>query len=177
MRYFANRSFLMGTFDILITDENGAECFSLLNQGKIGYNYGLYDQDKRKLGNVKQHIAFSFKNRFDVDLNGREVQIVFSHRFKINGEAYCKFTGLDWRTEGDLHHHDYSVLDGNKVMARVRLTGTVEQDKRDPFKVVANEMNRSLEIECADDGDAALILAVVFAIELAEKCDGSRYSG
>lgn len=173
MRYYAKRSYLMGTFDIPVTDDQGTECFKLINQGKIGFNYSLTDKSGRKLANVKQHIGFSFKPRFDIEIENKKISAVLSHKMKINGDAYCKFTGLDWSTDGNLHHHDYQVMDGARVMARVYLKGTSVQARTDPFKAIQNELDRPLVIECGDDADEPLVLAVVFAIELAERCDNS----
>ena len=177
MRFYAERTYLMGTFDIEIKDAQGNCCYKLVNQGKVGYNYGLYDVGGNKLANVKQHIAFSFKNRFDVDMDGKKVEIVFTHKLKINGEAYCKFTGLDLSTEGDIHHHDYSLKDDSGIVARVRLIDYEKPDMSDLIGTIKNAMNTPLEIDLRDDEDTPLVLALVFAIELAEKCDGSRYSG
>lgn len=180
MRFFVSRSFLFGVTAGVIKDEQGIERFRFLNSGKVGYSFELFDMKGTKCAEVKQMISLS--NKFTVKTDVKDIIILFKHKLKINGDAYCRFKGIDWSTEGDIHHHNYSIRDGSSIVARVRLTGTEYRtdkivDMTDGLKALQNEKQRSLEIDLTDGYDDPLTLAVVMAVELAEQCDGSRYSG
>lgn len=41
MKYYAARSYIFGTYDTVVKDEQGNDCFTLTNQGKVGFNYAL----------------------------------------------------------------------------------------------------------------------------------------
>ena len=77
--------------------------------------------------------------------------------------------------KGKLHYHDYCVLDAANVVAQVRLAGTPSQ-AANLLERSLNDTKRDLEIDCNDGYEVPLTLAVIFAIELAEKTDGSRNS-
>lgn len=173
MRYYADRSYLMGTFDVAIKDELGNDRYILSNQGKVGYNYALRDSSGKKYADIKQVISFS--NKFRIQAEGREIEMSFKYPFKINPDPYCKFKGLDWSTEGDIHHHEYCVRDGSNVVARVGLAGGRDRNMNTVQRALDN-MQRDIEIECSDEYDDPLTLAVVIAIELAEHSDGTRNS-
>ena len=64
MRYYADRSYVMGTFDIKIKDEEGNDRYVFSNQGKVGYNYALCDTSGKKYADIKQVI--SFRNKFRI---------------------------------------------------------------------------------------------------------------
>lgn len=173
MRYYANRSYVLGTFDIKIKDEEGNDRYVFSNQGKVGYNYALCDTSGKKYADIKQVI--SFRNKIRIQTDTKEIEMSFKYPFKINPDPYCKFKGLNWITEGDIHHHEYCVHDESNVVARVGLTGTQDVDANAVTKAL-NNMHRDLEIECSDEYDAPLILAVVIAIELAECSAGTHSS-
>lgn len=180
MRYSFSRSFILGAPDAVVKDEQGNDCYKLVNKGKVGFNYELFDVSGKSHAIIKQVI--SFKNKFVIRTNDRDITMLFKHELKINGDAYCQFKGLDWSTDGDLHHHEYSVRAGNGVVARVRITGSDYNTGKtvsiaDGINALQNEMQRSLEIECIDENNIPLTLAIIIAIELAERSDGSRYSG
>ena len=179
MKYRAARAYLSGTYDTVIKDAMYRDCFTLTNQGKVGYNYALCDMSGKKYADVKQVISFiqmiTFNNKYRINTETKEILMHYTYPPKINGDPYCKFKGLDWSTQGDIHQHEYSVLDGANVVAQVRLTGTPTQASN-PLEKALSDRNRDLEIDCNENYDVPLTLAVVFAIELAEKTDGTRYS-
>ena len=145
MKFYASRSYLRGTYDFMIRDDKGNDYFSLTNQGKVGYNYALCDMSGKKYADVKQVISFS--NKFRINTETKEIMMYFKYHFKINSDPYCSFKGLDWSTEGDIHKHDYCVLDGANVVAQVHLTGTPSQRANLIERALENR-ERDLEIDC-----------------------------
>ncbi|MBP5493023.1 MAG: hypothetical protein J6Y08_09275 [Clostridiales bacterium] len=171
MKYRVPRSLTFGMGNIEIKDEWGKDRYNLLYLHKVGYSFEFCDVAGKKFADIKQVISFS--NKFKVKTETKEVTVHFKYPLKINALPYCKFTNLDWSTQGDIHHREYFVLDGSKEVAHISLAGPANDDPHLTRRALS-DMQRDLEIKVSDEYDEPLTLAVIIAIELAQKADATR---
>ena len=171
MKYIVNRISVSNTPDFIIRDAHGKDLYKLTNQAKVGSNYGLFDVAGKKCADIKQVISFSNKIRITSD--SREITLTLSFPYRINGDPFIKFKGLDWSTQGNICHHVYSILDGSYEVARVRMTGALDPNM-DLFSKMIATKHREMEIDCNDKYDEPLTFAVIIAIEIAADAEGSR---
>ena len=71
----------------------------------------------------------------------------------------------------------YEIIAVFNSGSKTALTTEQKAEITKTINALQNEMQRSLEIECIDENNIPLTLAIIIAIELAERSDGSRYSG
>lgn len=146
--YMKQRIFSWGD-KFSIYDEYGNECYYV--EGEVftfGKKLHLYDLNRRELAFIQQRLL-SFLPKYEIMKNGIQfAEIVkeftfFRQEYSVNGPG--------WKVHGDFFSHEYEVLSGDQLIARV---------SKEWFT-----LGDAYQIDIADTADAADALAVVLVID------------
>ena len=141
--------FLIHTFTIFpkmteISDEQGIVKYRLTRDlAAIGFKLHLQDTAGAEIALIRQKVSIAY--RFLLMMNDTEFSIRPRYN-RIDGHLY-EMSVTGWRTFGDPDTGDYVILSDEKIIASVR-------------KIKGD----FCEVELADDGNTAMILAFVITI-------------
>ncbi len=159
MKVYIYQRFMYFFNVVEIWDEDGKTKYILERNGKVGQNFRILDTSGHETAIVKQKISL-FKNVFLIIINGREIEVRFRHKMKINGEGYCEITGLDLTTGGNIDKHEYTIDNAEKTLACVK-------------NAMFNDIE-CYELEYGDDVNEDEITALFVAIELAKSVEANN---
>jgi uncharacterized protein YxjI len=140
-----------------ISDEQGFVKYRLTrNPAAFGLKMHLLDSEGSEIALIRQKIV-SLSFGFLLIMDDTEFWIQPKQN-RINGFFY-EMRVTEWRTFGDLYAGEYVILSDEKIIASVRKFPCKEGE--------------CCEVELAEDGNTAIILAFIITIEAALTLDGS----
>ena len=132
-----------------IFDENGNVVFTALGELiSLGRKMHIYDSSNNEVAFVQQRLMRLFP-RFSVYTNGQYAADIVKE-FSFFKPSY-RIEGLDWKIDGNLFAHDYTVQSGGNVIASIHKRWMSWGD--------------SYEINIAGEKDVIMALAVIIAID------------
>ena len=132
-----------------IYDEEGNAVFTALGEFlSLGRKMHLYDSSNTEVAFVQQRLLRLFE-RFSVYTDGQHIADIVKE-FSFFKPRY-RIEGLDWKIEGDLFSHDYTIQSGGDRIAYIHKRWMSFGD--------------SYEIVIDSETDAVMVLAVIIAID------------
>lgn len=132
-----------------IKNEAGEDVYTV--EGKfisLGKKLHILDTNGEEVAFVKQELL-TLLPKFTVEQHGEPVAQI-QKKLSFLKPKYV-VTGLDWKIEGNLLAHDYTILSGERAIVSIHKKWMSWGD--------------AFELDVADDADPTLTVAVVLAID------------
>lgn len=146
--YMKQRIFSWGD-KFSIYDEYGNECYYV--EGEVftfGKKLHLYDLNRRELAFIQQRLL-TFLPKYEIMKNGINIAEVVKE-FTFFRQEYS-VNGLGWKVHGDFFSHEYEIISGGQLIARV---------SKEWFT-----LGDAYQIDISDAADETDALAVVLVID------------
>lgn len=117
-RFTLNQKLLALIDQFTVKDEAGEDRYSVKRQWvSIGRQLHVYDPDGNEVASIRQKVP-ALLPKFHVNIPGLP-EILVAKELTLLRPRYS-IQGLDWEVEGDVLHHDFSIRQGIREVARIR---------------------------------------------------------
>jgi uncharacterized protein YxjI len=113
----------------------------------LGKKLHVYDAEQREVAFIRQKV-WSFLPRYYIEIGGETIEIV--KEFTLLKPRF-RFEGLPWTMQGDFWAHEYTMLDGERVVMQLSKKWLTWGD--------------TYELDIADGGDELLCLCVALTVD------------